>query len=61
MLTAYAAFLYQVINRIYLNSLKAGAVDHFDDLLLGHFYFALVGVAVGEFAAVGDGPTTKSR
>ena len=32
-------------------------MDHFDDLLLGHFDFVigLDGVAVGEFAAVGDG------
>ena len=39
-----------------LHRLEAGAVDHFDDLLFGHFYFAagFDGVAVGELAAVGD-------
>jgi len=29
-----------VIDRISLDHLEAGAVDHFDDLVLGHFYFA---------------------
>src|SRR5436190_9206911 len=46
-----------VIDRISFHSVEAGTVDHFDDLLFGHFYFAagLDGVAVGELAAVGDG------
>jgi len=32
-------------------------LDHFDDLVFGHFYLVvgLDGIAVGEFAAVGDG------
>ena len=40
----------RVIDRIYLHSLEAGAVDHFDDLLLGHFYFAVARIAVGELS-----------
>src|SRR4051794_31002672 len=49
--------LHSVIDGISFYGLEAGAVDHFDDLLFGHFYFAagFDGVAVGEFAAVGDG------
>lgn len=46
-----------VINRISFDGLESGAVDKVDDLGLCHFYFAagFDGVAVGEFAAVGDG------
>jgi hypothetical protein len=36
-----------IIDRIPLDGHKAGAVDHFDDLLFGHFYFAFGGVGVG--------------
>lgn len=32
--------------------LEARTFDHFDDLVLGHFYFARRGVAVDEFAAL---------
>ena len=54
---------YVVIDRIPFHGLEASAVDHFDDLLLGHFDFAagLDGVAVGEFAAVGDGAVEVAR
>ena len=46
-----------IIHRIPFDGFETGAVDHFDDLLFGHFYFAagFDGVAVGELAAVGDG------
>ena len=49
--------LHPIINGVPFNCFEAGAGDHFDDLLLGHFDFAagLNGVAVGELAAVGDG------
>ena len=49
-------FFNTIIHRIPFHGFEAGAVDHFDDLLLGHFDFAarFDGVAVGEFA-VGDG------
>jgi hypothetical protein len=46
--------LHAVIDRIPVHSREAGVVDHFDDLLPGHFYFACGGVCVGEFAAVGE-------
>jgi len=39
--------LYSIIHGIPFNSFEAGAVDHFDDLLIGHFYFAIARVAVG--------------
>ena len=50
-------WFHAVIDRISFHSFEAGTLDHFDDLLLGHFYFAagFDGVAVGELAAVGDG------
>ena len=44
-----------VVDGIAFDGVEAGAVDHFDDLLFGHLHLAFVGVAVGEFAAVGDG------
>ena len=49
--------IYSIINCVAFDGFKSGAFDHFDDLLLGHFYFAprFEGVGVGEFAAVGDG------
>ena len=52
----YSNLIDAIINRISFHGLEAGALDHFDDLLLGHFYFAagFDGVAVGELAAVGD-------
>jgi len=50
--------------RLYTVSLstasRAGAVNHFYDLLLGHFYFPFVRIAVGELAAVGDGAVGSS-
>ena len=49
--------LHAVVDGVAFDGFEAGAVDHFDDLLFGHFYVAagFDGVAVGEFAAVGDG------
>ena len=49
--------LHAVVDGVAFDGVEAGAVDHFDDLLFGHFYFAagFDGVAVGELAAVGDG------
>jgi hypothetical protein len=46
-----------VVVGISFDGLETRAVDHFDDLLFGHFHFAsgFDRVAVGEFAAVGDG------
>jgi hypothetical protein len=44
-----------VVDGISFDGLGTRAVDHLDDLLFGHFHIALVRVAVGEFAAVGDG------
>jgi hypothetical protein len=46
-----------VVEGVTFDGFEAGAVDHFDDLLFGHFYFAagLDGVALGQLAAVGDG------
>lgn len=46
-----------VVNGVSFHGFEAGAGDHFDDLLLGHFDFVigLNGVAVGEFAAIGEG------
>ena len=43
-----------VVHSVSFDGFEAGAVDHFDDLLFGHFYFAagFDRVAVGEFAAV---------
>lgn len=43
-----------VVDGVAFDGLEAGAVDHFDDLLLGHFYFVarFDEVAVGEFAVV---------
>ena len=32
-----------IINRIPFHRFEAGSLDHFDDLLLGHFDFAPVG------------------
>jgi hypothetical protein len=46
-----------VIHRIPFHRLETSALDHFDDLLFSHFYFAagLDGVTMGELAAVGNG------
>lgn len=40
-----------VVDGIPLHGFEAGAGDHLDDLLIGHFDFAFVGAAMGEFAA----------
>jgi len=52
-----AHFLKAVVDGVAFDGFEPGALDHLDDLLFGHFYFAagFDGVAVGQFAAVGDG------
>jgi hypothetical protein len=44
-----------IIHRISFHGLEPGAVNHFYDLLFGHFYFAagFDGVAAGEFRRTG--------
>ena len=51
--------LYTIVNCSPFNSFESGAFDHLDNFLLGHLDLVvrLNGVAVGEFAAVGDGAT----
>ena len=46
-----------VIVRVSFHGFETGPTDHPDDLLLGHLHLTagFDGVAVGEFAAVGDG------
>jgi hypothetical protein len=43
-----------IVDGVAFEGFEAGALDHFDDLLFGHFYFAFAGVAEGEFAAFGS-------
>jgi len=42
-----------VVDGIAFDGLETCTLDHFDDLLFGHFHFAILdGVGFGEFAAV---------
>jgi hypothetical protein len=49
--------LHAVVDGVSFDSLEPGTLDHFDDLLFVHFYFAagFDRIAVDELAAVGDG------
>ena len=55
--------LHRVIDGVAFDGFEAGALDHFDDLLFGHFYFApgLDRVGMGELAAVEVDGTRKLK